>query len=105
MEPPSSVQTSTLVPTCRPFRCFQRKTNCGETGRYARYVQWPIYLETRGEWVLNLDFTKPQRDRIVKKIHLRGADKQMKHENNSDMVRAVMLSGRGGTLVHYGKEP
>ena len=33
-----------------------------------------IHLEMFGEWALKLDFTKPNRDRVVKKLHFGDAD-------------------------------
>ena len=40
----------------------------GEPGVY----RFRIALEMKGEWALKLDFTKPSRDRLVKKLHFGG---------------------------------
>ena len=52
----------------------------GMPGMYNVRVQ----LEMYGEWVLKLDFTKPQRDRIVKKVYFGGAHGQVGHEAKVD---------------------
>ena len=40
-----------------------------------------IELDMTGEWVLKLDFTKPSRDRLVKKLYFGGSDDQGHHEH------------------------
>lgn len=42
-----------------------------------------IELEMTGEWVLRLDFTKPERDRLNKKLHFGGMDGHAGHKNTS----------------------
>ncbi|MCY4383793.1 MAG: FixH family protein [Nitrospinae bacterium] len=47
-----------------------------------------VHLEMTGEWVLKLDFTKPARDRLIKKLHfgvMKGRD------------------GRKSGMSHHGK--
>lgn len=39
-----------------------------EAGKYRA----KLHLEMMGEWALKLDFTKPGRDRVVKKLHFGG---------------------------------
>ncbi len=41
-----------------------------------------LNLEMYGEWVLKLDFTKPKRDRIVKKMFFGGKSNDPSHEQN-----------------------
>ena len=53
-----------------------------ETGRYRAR----LHLEMMGEWALRLDFTKPVRDRVVRKLHFGGKAKrtdQSKHMDHS----------------------
>ena len=38
-----------------------------------------LNLEMYGEWVLKMDFTKPRRDRIVKKMTFGGKHKEISH--------------------------
>ena len=40
-----------------------------------------ITLDMPGEWALKLDFTKPNRDRLVEKLHFGGADGHSDHEH------------------------
>ncbi|MDE0409323.1 MAG: FixH family protein [Alphaproteobacteria bacterium] len=47
-----------------------------------------IHLEMTGEWALKLDFTKPNRDRLIKKLHFGG----MKRHGE-----------RGSGMSHHGK--
>ena len=42
-----------------------------------------IELEMTGEWNLSLDFTKPGRDRVHKKLHFGGMDGHGGHNNTS----------------------
>ena len=41
-----------------------------------------LNLDMYGEWVLKMDFTRPRRDRIVKKIIFGGKLNEMSHEHN-----------------------
>ena len=41
-----------------------------------------LKLEMYGEWVLKMDFTKPRRDRIVKKMIFGGKGHEMSHDQN-----------------------
>ena len=41
-----------------------------------------LKLEMYGEWVLKMDFTKPRRDRIVKKMIFGGKGNEMSHDQN-----------------------
>ena len=41
-----------------------------------------LKLEMYGEWVLKMDFTKPRRDRIVKKMIFGGQGHEMSHDQN-----------------------
>ena len=41
-----------------------------------------LKLEMYGEWVLKMDFTKPRRDRIVKKMIFGGKVNEMSHEQS-----------------------
>ena len=41
-----------------------------------------LNLEMYGEWVLKMDFTKPRRDRIVKKMIFGGQGHEMSHDQN-----------------------
>ena len=41
-----------------------------------------LNLEMYGEWVLKMDFTKPRRDRIVKKMIFGGKGHEMSHDQN-----------------------
>ena len=40
-----------------------------------------ITLDMPGEWALKLDFTKPNRDRLVEKLHFGGSDGHSDHEH------------------------
>ena len=40
-----------------------------------------IELEMTGEWALKLDFTKPRRDRLVRKLHFGGTEGQGEHKH------------------------
>ena len=40
-----------------------------EPGLYGAHIR----LEMTGEWAIRLDFTKPNRDRVVKKLHFSGS--------------------------------
>ena len=40
-----------------------------------------ITLDMTGEWALKLDFTKPDRDRLVEKLHFGGAKKGGGHKH------------------------
>jgi len=42
-----------------------------------------IELEMTGEWNLKLDFTKPDRDRVNKKLHFGGMDGHGEHDHTS----------------------
>lgn len=44
-----------------------------------------IHLEMFGEWALRLDFTKPDRDRVVKKFHFAGKGDHVGHTAESGM--------------------
>ena len=41
-----------------------------------------LKLDMYGEWVLKMDFTKPRRDRIVKKMIFGGKGHEMSHDQN-----------------------
>ena len=41
-----------------------------------------LHLEMYGEWVLKMDFTKPKRDRIVKKMTFGGKRNEMSHKQS-----------------------
>ena len=41
-----------------------------------------LNLDMYGEWVLKMDFTKPRRDRIVKKMIFGGKGHEMSHDHN-----------------------
>jgi len=41
-----------------------------------------LKLEMYGEWVLKMDFTKPRRDRIVKKMIFGGQGHEMSNDQN-----------------------
>ena len=43
-----------------------------------------IQLEMTGEWALKLDFTEPDRDRVVKKLHFGGMEGHDGHESGAD---------------------
>ena len=43
----------------------------GMPGRYRARIE----LEMTGEWALKLDFTKPGRDRLVRKLHFGASDR------------------------------
>ena len=40
-----------------------------------------IALDMPGEWALTLDFTRPNRDRLVEKLHFGGSQGHADHEN------------------------
>ena len=40
-----------------------------------------ITLDMPGEWALKLDFTKPNRDRLVEKLHFGGSKDEADHEH------------------------
>ena len=40
-----------------------------------------ITLDMPGEWALKLDFTKPNRDRLVEKLHFGGSDGHAEHDH------------------------
>ena len=40
-----------------------------------------ITLEMTGEWALSLDFTKPRRDRLIRKLHFGGTSVQDGHKH------------------------
>lgn len=40
-----------------------------------------IALDMPGEWALTLDFTKPNRDRLVEKLYFGGSQGHAEHEN------------------------
>ena len=42
-----------------------------------------LNLEMYGEWILKMDFTKPRRDRIVKKMNFGGKVKERLNEKNA----------------------
>ena len=43
-----------------------------------------LKLEMYGEWVLKMDFTKPRRDRIVKKMIFGGQGHEMSHDHDEN---------------------
>jgi hypothetical protein len=43
-----------------------------------------LQLEMSGEWALKLDFTEPDRDRVVKKLHFGGTEGHDGHESGAD---------------------
>ena len=42
----------------------------GTPGTYRARIE----LEMTGEWALRLDFTRPGRDRVIRKLHFRGSE-------------------------------
>ncbi len=55
-----------------------------------------IHLEMTGEWALRLDFTKPARDRLIKKLHFGG----MKGRDGSKS--GMSHHGKGKEMKHGG---
>ena len=49
----------------------------GVPGRYRARIE----LEMTGEWALKLDFTKPRRDRLVRKLHFGAAAGNGEHKH------------------------
>ena len=49
----------------------------GAPGTYRARIE----LEMTGEWALRLDFTKPGRDRLIKKLHFGGTDADGGHKH------------------------
>ena len=69
----------------------------GKTGMYRARIQ----LEMTGEWALKLDFTKPSRDRLIKKLHFGG----MKGHGAGES--GMSQRGKGKEMKHggHGKNP
>ena len=44
-----------------------------------------VHLEMFGEWAVKLDFTKPDRDRVVRKLHFGGEDGNTGHDHSTGM--------------------
>lgn len=55
-----------------------------------------VHLEMTGEWALKLDFTKPGRDRLIKKLHFGGMKGRGGHESG------VSHGGKGKAMKHGG---
>lgn len=55
-----------------------------------------VHLEMTGEWALKLDFTKPGRDRLIKKLHFGGMKERGGHESG------VSHGGKGKAMKHGG---
>ena len=53
-----------------------------------------LHLEMTGEWVLKLDFTKPKRDRVLKKLHFGGMRRQEAPESG------MSHGGKDKTMGH-----
>ena len=54
-----------------------------------------LQLEMTGEWALKLDFTKPNRDRVIKKLHFGGMAGQ-------DASKSGMSHGGTGKTMGHG---
>ena len=63
----------------------------GMAGMYRARIE----LEMTGEWALKLDFTKPSRDRLIKKLHFgrmagkEGSESGMSHGKHQSMGHGV----------------
>ena len=69
----------------------------GKTGMYRARIQ----LEMTGEWALKLDFTKPSRDRLIKKLHFGGM------KEHGERGSGMSHHGKGKEMKHggHGKNP
>ena len=56
-----------------------------------------IHLEMTGDWALKLDFTKPSRDRVVKKIYFGRAKENSEDENDGAKRHEMNHSGDQST--------
>lgn len=59
-----------------------------------------IKLDMTGEWALKLDFTKPSRDRLIRKLHFGGMEGQEAPKSGMPHGRKDKTMGHG---VHKGK--
>ena len=55
-----------------------------------------VHLEMTGEWALKLDFTKPGRDRVIKKLHFGGMKGHGGHKPG------MSHGGKGKAMKHGG---
>ena len=68
----------------------------GVPGMYRARIQ----LEMTGEWALKLDFTRPNRDRVVEKLHFGGMGGQGRHGSGMSHGGADEELGHGGHGEH-----
>ena len=64
----------------------------GKPGTYRARV----HLEMTGEWALKLDFTKPSRDRLIKKLHFGGM------KRHGERKSGMSHHGKGKEMKHGG---
>ena len=64
----------------------------GKPGTYRARV----HLEMTGEWALRLDFTKPARDRLIKKLHFGGM------KGHGERKSGMSHHGKGKEMKHGG---
>ena len=55
-----------------------------------------VHLEMTGEWALKLDFTKPGRDRLIKKLHFGGMKRHVGSKSG------MSHGGKGKAMKHEG---
>ena len=68
----------------------------GMPGMYRARIQ----LEMTGEWALKLDFTRPNRDRVVEKLHFGGMGGQGGHGSGMSHGGTVEEMDHGGHEEH-----
>ncbi len=65
------------MPGAHNIRPVPAEPHGGTPGTYRARIT----LDMPGEWALKLDFTKPNRDRLVEKLHFGGSDEHADHEH------------------------